>query len=248
MVYLSWIVGAAVSSVTVRQSLVIPLPNGRDLGGTPLRNGGVVAHNRLLRSASPADASAAVVDELIHTHGLRTVIDLRSQRECDKDEGTCLLHTAHGAPSLKLLPMLDEQMLRDGLKRKLLRKPLLLLTLLPLIMLRLLPSRRLREYRRRSRDRVMGRLLETTSLDEIYTLILRQRGAELKRLIETLTQPGALPALVHCTHGKVRHHCSMLAARRTLALALALALGLTLGLTLTLTLTLTLPIGHQCWV
>ena len=171
-----------------------------------------------------------MVDELIHTHGLRTVIDLRSQRECDKDEGTCLLHTAHGAPSLKLLPMLDEQMLRDGLKRKLLRKPLLLLTLLPLMMLRLLPSRRLREYRRRSRDRVMGRLLETTSLDEIYTLILRQRGAELKRLIETLTQPGALPALVHCTHGKVRHHCSMLAARRTLALALALALGLTLGL------------------
>ena len=121
MVYLSWIVGAGVSSVTVRQSLVIPLPNGRDLGGTPLRNGRVVAHNRLLRSASPADASAAVVDELIHTHGLRTVIDLRSQRECDKDEGTCLLHTAHGAPSLQLLPMLDEQMLRDGLKRKLLR-------------------------------------------------------------------------------------------------------------------------------
>ena len=212
MVYLSWIVGAAVSSVTVRQSLVIPLPNGRDLGGTPLRNGRVVAHNRLLRSASPADASAAVVDELIHTHGLRTVIDLRSQRECDKDEGTCLLHTAHGAPSLQLLPMLDEQMLRDGLKRKLLRKPLLLLTLLPLMLLRLLPSRRLREYRRRARDRVLGRLLETTSLDEIYTLILRQRGAELKRLVETLTQPGALPALVHCTHGKVRHLYSMLAA------------------------------------
>ena len=46
------------------------------------------------------------------------MIDLRSQRECDKDEGTCLLHTAHGAPSLQLLPMLDEQMLRDGLKRK----------------------------------------------------------------------------------------------------------------------------------
>jgi len=186
-----------------------------------------------------------VVDELIHTHGLRTVIDLRSQRECDKDEGTCLLHTAHGAPSLKLLPMLDEQMLRDGLKRKLLRKPLLLLTLLPLMLLRLLPSRRLREYRRRARDRVLGRLLETTSLDEIYTLILRQRGAELKRLVETLTQPGALPALVHCTHGKVRHHCSMLAARCTLALALALALALTLalGLALTLALGLGLTLG-----
>ena len=214
MLYLSWVVGA-VTSVTVRRSL-IPLPNGRDLGGTPLPNGRVVAHNRLLRSASPADASPAVVDELIRpSHGgsgLRTVIDLRSQREGDKDEGPCLLHAAlHGAPTLKHLPMLDEQMLRDGLKRKVLRQPLLLLTLLPVMLLRLAPSRRLRARGRRARDHMLARLLETTSLDELYTLILRQRGAELKRLVETLTQPGALPALVHCTHGKVCHHCNTVA-------------------------------------
>lgn len=203
----------AVTSVTVRPSFVrsslIPLPNGRDLGGTPLPNGRVVAHNRLLRSASPADASPAVVDELIHTHGLRTVIDLRSQREGDKDEGQCLLRPTSGtcgAPALKHLPMLDEQMLRDGLKRKVLRQPLLLLALLPVMLLRLAPSRRLRARGHRARERMLARLLETTSLDEIYTLILRQRGAELKRLVETLTQPGALPALVHCTHGKVRRH------------------------------------------
>lgn len=218
MLYISWIVGA-VTSVTVRQSLT--LPNGRDLGGTPLPNGRVVAHNRLLRSATPADASPAVVDELIRpSHGglgLRTVIDLRSQREGDKDEGSCLLHAAHGAPTLKHLPMLDEQMLRDGLKRKVLRQPLLLLTLLPVMLLRLAPSRRLRARGRRARDHMLARLLETTSLDELYALILRQRGAELKRLVVTLTQPGALPALVHCTHGKVRHHCSLhRSARRSM--------------------------------
>ena len=165
-----------------------------------------------------------MVDELIRpSHGgsgLRTVIDLRSQREGDKDEGSCLLHAGHGAPTLKHLPMLDEQMLRDGLKRKVLRQPLLLLTLLPVMLLRLAPSRRLRARGHRVRERMLARLLETTSLDEIYTLILRQRGAELKRLVETLAQPGALPALVHCTHGKVRRHT---AARITACIAACIA-------------------------
>jgi len=183
---------------------LVPLPNGRDLGGTPLSNGRMLAYNRLLRSASPAHASPADVDDLIHTHGIRTVIDLRSQHEAEKDAGPCLLHAASGAPALKHLPMLGEQMLRDGLKRKALRQPRLLLALLPAALLRLAPSRRLRARGGRARDRVLARLLETISLDEIYALILRSRGAELKALFETLARPGALPALVHCTHGKDR--------------------------------------------
>ncbi len=42
------------------------------------------------------------------------------------------------------------------------------------------------------------------NLDEVYRMILAHAQPQIKRVIDTLTEPGALPGLVHCTAGKDR--------------------------------------------
>ncbi|MCS7059654.1 MAG: tyrosine-protein phosphatase [Anaerolineae bacterium] len=42
------------------------------------------------------------------------------------------------------------------------------------------------------------------NLDEVYRLILAHGRSRLKQILEALTEPGALPGLVHCTAGKDR--------------------------------------------
>ncbi|MGQ9814130.1 MAG: tyrosine-protein phosphatase [Candidatus Roseilinea sp.] len=42
------------------------------------------------------------------------------------------------------------------------------------------------------------------NLDEVYRMILAHAQPQIKRVIDTLTRPGALPALTHCTAGKDR--------------------------------------------
>ena len=42
------------------------------------------------------------------------------------------------------------------------------------------------------------------NLDEVYRMILAHAQPQIKRVIDTLTEPGALPALAHCTAGKDR--------------------------------------------
>jgi protein-tyrosine phosphatase len=43
-----------------------------------------------------------------------------------------------------------------------------------------------------------------TTLDEAYFLLVDQRGPVLAQAVRALVQPGALPAVVHCTAGKDR--------------------------------------------
>ncbi len=42
------------------------------------------------------------------------------------------------------------------------------------------------------------------NLDEVYRMILAHAQPQTKRVIDALTKPGALPAVVHCTAGKDR--------------------------------------------
>ncbi|WP_300009475.1 tyrosine-protein phosphatase [Pseudonocardia sp.] len=64
------------------------LDNVRDVGGLPLRDGGVTRTGVLLRSASLHHATAADVAALVDGFGLRLVLDLRTPREIDRDGPT----------------------------------------------------------------------------------------------------------------------------------------------------------------
>ncbi len=55
------------------------LLNLRDLGGTPTRDGGVIAPGRLLRAAEPVGLSPGELDQL-RTLGVRSRLDLRGDR------------------------------------------------------------------------------------------------------------------------------------------------------------------------
>jgi protein-tyrosine phosphatase len=55
--------------------------NVRDVAGLPLTDGGVVAAGRLLRSDNLQDLTAADVARLVDDHGVRTVVDLRTDVE-----------------------------------------------------------------------------------------------------------------------------------------------------------------------
>jgi protein-tyrosine phosphatase len=221
-------------ATTVRSSVpnlaaTAGIPNFRDLGGTALRGGRVIAPNRLLRSATPANASASEVEQLVDVRGLRTILDLRSEHDAGKDEGPCLLLQASSrAPPVQYVSMLEEKMLRSALKRKALRRPGLLLAMLPALALKSTPSRRLQARARLTLDRQLGSVINTLALEDIYwcsrpstaslptaqparhsrtclrRLIAQHHGTEIKKVIETVSQPAALPALVHCTHGKDR--------------------------------------------
>ena len=55
--------------------------NVRDLGGVPLPGGGATRHGRLLRADALDALTAADVEHLVDTFGLRHVVDLRSSSE-----------------------------------------------------------------------------------------------------------------------------------------------------------------------
>lgn len=59
--------------------------NARDLGGTPLQGGRQVPRGVLLRSDNLQDLTPADIEVLIEEHGLRTVIDLRTEYERDAE-------------------------------------------------------------------------------------------------------------------------------------------------------------------
>lgn len=56
------------------------LPNTRDLGGLPAKNGKILP-NRLIRSGLLGTASPEALNKLIQTHQLRRVVDFRTQAE-----------------------------------------------------------------------------------------------------------------------------------------------------------------------
>lgn len=72
--------GGAGQCVPGLRILVDEVANARDLGGTPLADGGVVACGQLFRAAAPVNLTAAGCAEFSDL-GIRTVIDLRVESE-----------------------------------------------------------------------------------------------------------------------------------------------------------------------
>ena len=64
-----------------------PLPNVRDLGGLATEDGMTIRPGRLLRSAALAHAAPASLDALTAELGPATYVDLRTDREVDRDGG-----------------------------------------------------------------------------------------------------------------------------------------------------------------
>ena len=80
------------------------LDNIRDVGGLPLRDGGTTRTGVLLRSASLHYCTPADVTHLVEEYGLRLVIDLRTQREIDRDGPTALAAAGVETVSLSFIP------------------------------------------------------------------------------------------------------------------------------------------------
>ena len=59
--------------------------NVRDIGGLPLRDGGVTRSGVLLRSANLRHATPADVEHLVEVFGLELILDLRTPREINRD-------------------------------------------------------------------------------------------------------------------------------------------------------------------
>ncbi|HTK67870.1 MAG TPA: tyrosine-protein phosphatase [Pseudonocardia sp.] len=78
--------------------------NVRDLGGLPLSGGGTTRFGRLLRCARLHEMTDADVDWLTGTYGVRTVIDLRSPREVERDGPTPLERAGVRTEHLTVLP------------------------------------------------------------------------------------------------------------------------------------------------
>jgi hypothetical protein len=79
--------------------------NVRDLGGLPLHDGGRTRFGQLLRSARLAELTEADVRFLLEDYGVRTVIDLRSPREVERDGPTPLERAGVRTEHLSVLPL-----------------------------------------------------------------------------------------------------------------------------------------------
>ena len=185
----------------------LPLNNGRCCGGLPTADGRVVADGLLLRSATPADASIEDVEHLRTCLSLRTVIDLRTPEEAMRDCGLRLLYEEGpgAAPAVHYVPIVVETQLRAGIKRKALTRPRYLLPMaLHGLSSKVSPLPQLRARAKHSLEIAAIGLLDSSTLDEIYLWLLMGYGEEIRRVIETVSTPGSLPCLLHCTHGKDR--------------------------------------------
>jgi hypothetical protein len=80
------------------------LDNVRDVGGLPLRDGRTTRTGVLLRSASLRHCTPADVTHLVEDFGLRLVLDLRTQREIDRDGPTALAEAGVETVALSFIP------------------------------------------------------------------------------------------------------------------------------------------------
>lgn len=87
--------------------------NVRDLGGLPLTGGGTTRFGQLLRCARLHELTDADVEWLTGTYGVRTVIDLRSPREVERDGPTPLERAGVRTEHLSVLPEGQRPIPRD---------------------------------------------------------------------------------------------------------------------------------------
>eukprot|EP00965_Chrysotila_dentata_P261064 6214126-Pleurochrysis_carterae.AAC.3 len=166
----------------------------------------------IFRSSSPAGISGADVQSLVSLN-LRTVLDLRSPHESERDEGPQRL-LAHfprtrsprpGSRCTVNVNLLDEWLVRVCVMRQLLRSPQALLDLVALRAGRqLLPVRPLRQRAAVRFDAAVATLLNRVTLVDVYWWVLRMRAPAIRRALRLCAREGTLPLLVHCTHGKDR--------------------------------------------
>jgi protein-tyrosine phosphatase len=87
--------------------------NVRDLGGLPLRGGGQTRFGQLLRAARLHEMTDTDVSFLTQEYGLRTVIDLRSPGEVERDGPTPLERAGVRTVHLTVLPEGQRPIPRD---------------------------------------------------------------------------------------------------------------------------------------
>ena len=210
LVMFAWSVSAAALST---QGISTPAPasglnNFRDLGGIPCSRGRTMRSGLLLRSASPANATEADVERLIDGFGLRTIVDLRAEADAAKDFGPQVLNAQFDSSQLRRklhLSILDEEVIRAGLKHKALDQPSEALVILALAAFtKFTPSRRLRARARDVRDRRLASVLDSVGLQDLYWWMMMRRGEQISQALRLAAAPGSLPLLLHCTHGKDR--------------------------------------------
>jgi protein-tyrosine phosphatase len=80
------------------------LDNLRDIGGLPLRSGGVTRSGVLLRSAALHYVTESDVRHLVEEFGLRLVLDLRTAREVDRDGPTPVARAGVRTVALSFIP------------------------------------------------------------------------------------------------------------------------------------------------
>jgi hypothetical protein len=80
------------------------LDNVRDIGGLPLRDGGITRSGVLLRSATLRYCTRADVAHLVDRYGLRLVLDLRTRREIERDGPTALARAGVETVALSFIP------------------------------------------------------------------------------------------------------------------------------------------------
>ncbi|WP_219420266.1 tyrosine-protein phosphatase [Pseudonocardia nigra] len=80
------------------------LDNVRDVGGLPVRGGGTTRSGVLLRSGSLRHVTPGDVEHLVDVFGLRLVIDLRTQREIDRDGPTAVAEAGVETVALSFIP------------------------------------------------------------------------------------------------------------------------------------------------
>jgi protein-tyrosine phosphatase len=80
------------------------LSNIRDVGGLPLRDGGTTRGGVLLRSESLHFCTQGDVEHLVDVLGLKLVLDLRTQREIDRDGPTAIARAGVETVALSFIP------------------------------------------------------------------------------------------------------------------------------------------------
>ena len=92
-------------SASVERWLILEgLSNIRDVGGLPLRVGGTTRSGVLLRSESLHHCTPGDVEHLVDVFGLKLVLDLRTQREIDRDGPTAVARAGVETLALSFIP------------------------------------------------------------------------------------------------------------------------------------------------
>jgi protein-tyrosine phosphatase len=152
------------------------LPNLRDVGGYPTRDGLRVRERELYRSSAPVGSSEVHVAELVGI-GLRSVFDLRSADEQDAapdvlPDGTHYTRTDVLQGTSGLTPVDQERLMADPAAA------------------------------RRVLERTSGYELAETRFRDLVRLAGARRG--LRTIFVSLTDDTHRPALIHCSTGRDR--------------------------------------------